>query len=74
MAINTEKLPYTVERGDWPCADCGRGGTWDVVGPDGVALGISFGDEQHAHDRADELSRAYLAGAQDAIKSLQGDP
>lgn len=67
------KLPYTVEADDSKtCAHCGAGRTWDVVGPTGVALGRSFGDEEAASDLADDLSCAYLAGVRAAIKVWQG--
>jgi hypothetical protein len=70
--IDTTKMPYTVEPDDSSfCVNCGTGRMWDVIGPDGVALGMSFGIESDAEDLADNLSRAYLAGAQAAIKTLQ---
>jgi hypothetical protein len=70
--IDTTKLPYTVTADDSNrCECCGRGRTWEVVGPDGVALGIAYDNQSNADEFADDLSRAYLAGAQAAIKTLQ---
>jgi len=72
MAIDTTRMPYRALPDDSDaCAHCGSGLRWLVVGPDEVALGISFENEEAAEDLADNMSRAYLAGAQDALKSLQ---
>jgi DNA-directed RNA polymerase subunit RPC12/RpoP len=70
--IDTTKMPYTVEVDDREtCPHCGSKRVWNVVGPDGVALGVSFGDKEDANEVADDLSRAYLAGAQAALKTLR---
>lgn len=55
--------PYRVEMDDSHlCGCCGRGAMWDVIGPDDVALGRSFGDKEEAEDYARDLSLAYGAG------------
>lgn len=70
--IDTTKMPYTVESDNSDeCPYCLHGCKFDVIGPDGVALGVTFDDYDDARDHADGLSRAYLAGAQAAIKTLQ---
>jgi hypothetical protein len=55
-------MAYTVEYGNKPCEHCGIGGTWDIVGPDGVAIGVSFGDKDDAEEWAGTLSHAYELG------------
>jgi hypothetical protein len=53
---------------------------WDVVGPDGVALGRGFSLEEDAEEFADELSWAYEAGRrkerdlmEQVLRDLLGD-
>jgi hypothetical protein len=54
---------YKVERDDsHECPTCGHGCIWEVVGPDDVALGVSYTDKEDADDVAEELSLAYEAG------------
>jgi len=66
--------PYFVEPSGDGCSQCGHDRHWDVVGPDGVALGTSFGDMEEAEDIADWMSRAwsrgYDAGVSDARKPI----
>lgn len=54
------------------CGTCGRGGSFDVVGPDGIAIGTSFDDEADAQERAGELSAAFRLGAQQATTIVLG--
>lgn len=69
MAVDDDRKPegpqraYRVEMDDsGVCGCCGRGAMWDVVGPDGIALGRSFGGKDEAEDYARDLSFAYEAG------------
>jgi hypothetical protein len=52
---------YTVEPEGKACKYCGLGEMWDVIGPDGVALGTSFGDKESAEDYATDMDSAYKA-------------
>jgi len=61
MAEKLEK-PYTVEQDDSGCCLCGNGKTWNVIDPDGIASGTSYGDKEDAEDLADELNRAFHLG------------
>lgn len=54
--------PYEVSDSDTACAHCGAGQRWDVIGPDGVAVGISFADEAEAHETAGMLNHAFAKG------------
>lgn len=66
--------PYKVEPDEEGCAHCGRGKTWVVVGPDGVALGESWGldadgeEPCEPQELADLLNRAHAL----ALESLSG--
>jgi hypothetical protein len=57
---------YAVERGARGCDHCGTGGTWDVIGPDDVALGTSFTFEDDAYELAGFMNMAFEAGAAQA--------
>ena len=58
-----EKEAYRVEESDSKgCEKCGSGKLWDIVGPDGYALGTSWGDKEFVDDLADWLNDAYVAG------------
>lgn len=54
-----EERYYTVEPEGKACPHCGLGEMWDVIGPDGVALGTSFGDKLSAEEYAEDLDGAY---------------
>lgn len=69
-------LPYHVEVDDNGCDHCSQGRTWTVVGPDGIAEGVSYGDRESADDLADAMNRAYadkLAAAEARIAALQAE-
>lgn len=55
------KPPYTVEPAGDNCGHCGRE-HYDIVGPDGVALGHSFSNRCDADEEAAELNRAFTRG------------
>lgn len=60
--------PYRVEVEHGGCETCGDGKQWCVVGPDDVALGITFGVKEDAEELADMLSDAYVMGKRDVEK------
>lgn len=60
--VPIEEEPYFVEVDLNGCAECGAGRHWTVVGPDGVAIGRSFADEEFTSSLADDLNAAYFAG------------
>lgn len=66
------KEPYFVEVNNDGCSRCGHDRTWTVVGPDGVALGQSWVDEDDAQDVADWLNEAYEAGRGAILHGQQG--
>jgi len=37
-----KKKPYYVEQGNTGCYACNKGITWDIIDPNGVALGQSW--------------------------------
>ena len=55
------------------CEACGRGGQWYVIGPDDVALSVSFDRKEDAEELAGHMSAAFDAGrnchASDTAKS-----
>jgi hypothetical protein len=53
---------YAVEPESPPCNECGRDNGFVVVGPDGIALGITFDIVDDAEDLADHLNAAYELG------------
>lgn len=55
---------YRVEREECAlsCKACRRGDLWNVVGPDDVAISVSYEREEDALDMADQLSMAYALG------------
>jgi hypothetical protein len=53
---------YYVEPESDGCEKCGHGAMWNVVGPDGTAISITYGDREDADDMAEQLSRAYEDG------------
>lgn len=63
MAEGLRGPAYHVERDDthW-CEHCGQGARWDVVGPDGVAIGTTFLKAIDAEETVFMLSRAYELG------------
>lgn len=55
--------PYHVESNmEQECSSCHAGRTFDVIGPDGVALGTSYYDLEAAEGMADELTQAFNRG------------
>lgn len=66
----TEVLPYRVEIDTPECEKCHRAATFNVIGPDDIAEGITFGDECDAEEYAGALNHAYekrrTANASDA--------
>jgi hypothetical protein len=51
--------PYRVEQDEPMCTCCLRGATWNVIQPNGVALGVAYDDEDEAREVADMLNRAH---------------
>jgi hypothetical protein len=60
---------YRIEIDTAACEHCGVGETWNVIGPDGVALGIVYGEQDDAIETADMLSRAFALGREAALAS-----
>ena len=60
--------PYFIEVDTNGCAHCGARRTWTIVGPDDVAIGRSFEDEESASDLAEDMNRAYWQGVEAALK------
>lgn len=54
---------YRVDIDEDGCKHCRAGRTWCVVGPDGIAFGVSYRDRNDAADLADMLNIAYAMGA-----------
>ena len=44
------------------CKECGHGRTFQVVGPDDVALGTTWEDLEFAQQIAEQLNDAYKLG------------
>lgn len=66
--------PYTVIIDDAPCEHCGRGITYTIVGPDGVAIGESWTDAEgavEASERAGQLNAAYALGQRNPAPPLE---
>lgn len=59
--------PYRVEVDNGGCERCSHGMTWTVVGPDGVAAGTSWEDEDVAGYQAGILNDAYRVGHSAAL-------
>jgi hypothetical protein len=51
IAAGVDEPPYRVERN--------HDERWEVIGPDGSALGTSYGTEENAEDMARHMSWAY---------------
>ena len=62
MNPNKVDAPYFIEVCENGCSKCGADRTWDVIGPDGVALSQSYHDEEDASWLAEQLNDAYFAG------------
>ena len=60
---------YTVQIGNEGCSTCGHLKTWDIVGPDGIAEGISYGCEIEAGEYANALNAAYIKGINLALEA-----
>lgn len=54
--------PFFVEPEKDGCRRCGSGKSWNVIGPDDVALSTTFDDEDDAVHHAEILTEAYSAG------------
>lgn len=63
--------PYFVEVDANGCGHCGAGRQWTVVGPDGVAIGQSFEDEEIADDIASYMNQAYWVGKGDTEAEIE---
>lgn len=61
-----EDGPYRPEIDQPSCDHCGRGATWHVVGPNNVADGRSWENEDDAEDLAAALNEAYRRALGDA--------
>lgn len=57
--------PYHVAVDENGCGHCGVGRQWTVVGPDGVACGTSWDEEEDADHFADQMNDAYWNGKGD---------
>lgn len=66
MTLKEEKQdePYFVAVGETGCSGCGAGRTYTVIGPDGVAIGPSWEEEDEAADHASRLNEAFYMGIQ----------
>lgn len=53
---------YTVAQDDAGCATCFHGRTYNIVGPDGVAFGQSWGDADEVAVLTDMLNDAFKKG------------
>lgn len=62
---------YRIEEAGTECPACQKGATWDVIGPDDVALGVTYGDYGDADYMARELNNAYEQGRAAAFKILE---
>jgi hypothetical protein len=62
---------YRVEVDTEGCAHCAGNRTWTIVGPDGVAIGSSWGDEEFAGDVADLMNMAYDAGKESELAQVE---
>jgi hypothetical protein len=65
--------PYNVEWECDGCSFCHHGRMYTVVGPDDVAIGQSFGDEEDAGDIAGYMNQAHEGGCKDYISRLPAD-
>ncbi len=54
--------PYIVEVDSGGCEHCAQGKSWTVVGPDGVAMGVSYDEESEANFLASMMNLAYETG------------
>jgi len=69
---NPVEQPYFIEVDNNGCPHCGATRSWVVIGPDGCALGITFGHEEDAEDLADNMNTAYWQGMNAAITKATG--
>ncbi len=53
---------YFIEVDTNGCPTCGKGKTWSVVGPNGMASSTSYEDEEDAQNQADQLNEAFWHG------------
>lgn len=60
--MEKKELPYFVEVDSNGCGHCGAGRTYTVIGPDGVAAGTSWENEEDADAYADAMNEAYAHG------------
>lgn len=65
----TSVTPYFIEASD-SCPKCGPLG-WNIIGPDGVSFGITYGEEEDAQEMADMLNEAFDAGMKTALLAGQ---
>lgn len=61
----SEDTPYHIDIDQQGCQTCNAGRTYTIVGPDGVALGLSWDDMNEALEWTDELNAAYNSGLAD---------
>lgn len=62
MSESTREPYIVVEYGEESCPNCGSGKIWDVIGPDDVAISVSFHNRDDADEIAEWMSSAYKAG------------
>jgi len=60
--------PYFVEVDDLGCSRCGHNRTWTIVGPDGTAVGQSWGDFHEASFIVDLANEAFANGKSNTPK------
>jgi hypothetical protein len=54
--------PYRVVQLTPGCEKCGRGATWQIIGPDDKLVGEVYVGRFDADEMADAMNRAYSAG------------
>jgi hypothetical protein len=62
MPLEHAKDAYFVEPEKEGCRRCGQGKTWNVIGPDDLALSTTFEDKDDAEHHASILSEAWRLG------------
>lgn len=61
---------YRVEIEKTGCQHCEAGRMWDVIGPDEMALGISYSLKEDADDMAEYMNMAYERGQASGYREL----
>jgi hypothetical protein len=61
---------YSVVTDTPPCPHCGRGATFHVVEPNGIAGSTSYENEEDAEHEADILNAAFRKGREHAFDAM----